>query len=153
MRAAHKAIDEITKSIDSFAFNKAVAKIYELTNSLAKSTASNAAKRDAMKIMAQLMGPMVPHLAEDLWSVLGGEGLIVNAAWPKADPALLVSDSVTLPIQINGKKRGEITVPAGMDKAEVEKLVLADEAVIKALDGAAPKKLIVVPGRIVNVVI
>ena len=153
MRAAHKAIDEITKSIDGFAFNKAVAKIYELTNTLAKSTASNAAKRDAMKIMAQLMGPMVPHLAEDLWSVLGGEGLVVNAAWPKADPALLVADSVTLPIQINGKKRAEITVPAGMDKAEVEKLVLADEAVIKVLDGAAPKKLIVVPGRIVNVVI
>ncbi len=71
---------------------------------MAKSTASNAAKRDAMKIMAQLMGPMVPHLAEDLWSVLGGEGLVVNAAWPKADPALLVADSVTLPIQINGKK-------------------------------------------------
>ena len=152
-RAAHKAIDEITRSIDGFAFNKAVAKIYELTNTLAKSTASNAAKRDAMKIMAQLMGPMVPHLAEDLWSVLGGEGLVVNAAWPKADPALLVADSVTLPIQINGKKRAEITVPAGMDKAEVEKLVLADEAVIKVLDGAAPKKLIVVPGRIVNVVI
>lgn len=153
MRAAHKAIDEITKSIDGFAFNKAVAKLYELSNTLAKSTASNAAKRDAMKIMAQLMGPMVPHLAEDLWSVLGGEGLVVNAAWPKADPALLVADSVTLPIQINGKKRAEITVPAGMDKAEVEKLVLADEAVIKVLDGAAPKKLIVVPGRIVNVVI
>jgi leucyl-tRNA synthetase len=152
-RAAHKAIDEITKSIDGFAFNKAVAKLYELSNTLAKSTASNAAKRDAMKIMAQLMGPMVPHLAEDLWSVLGGEGLVVNAAWPKADPALLVADSVTLPIQINGKKRAEITVPAGMDKAEVEKLVLADEAVIKVLDGAAPKKLIVVPGRIVNVVI
>ena len=152
-RAAHKAIDEITKTIDGFAFNKAVAKLYELSNTLAKSTASNAAKRNAMKIMAQLMGPMVPHLAEDLWSVLGGEGLVVNAAWPKADPALLVADSVTLPIQINGKKRAEITVPAGMDKAEVEKLVLADEAVIKVLDGAAPKKLIVVPGRIVNVVI
>ncbi|WP_376876493.1 leucine--tRNA ligase [Albirhodobacter sp. R86504] len=153
LRAAHKAIDEITKSIDGFAFNKAVAKLYELTNALAKSGASNAAKRDAMKIMAQLMGPMVPHLAEDLWAVLGGEGLVVKAPWPKADPAMLVADSVTLPIQINGKKRGEITVPTGMDKAEVEKLVLADEAVIKALDGAAPKKLIVVPGRIVNVVI
>lgn len=153
LRAAHKAIDEITKSIDGFAFNKAVAKLYELANALAKSGASNAAKRDAMKIMAQLMGPMVPHLAEDLWAVLGGEGLVVKAPWPKADPAMLVADSVTLPIQINGKKRGEITVPTGMDKAEVEKLVLADEAVIKALDGATPKKLIVVPGRIVNVVI
>ncbi|AOZ68219.1 leucine--tRNA ligase [Rhodobacter xanthinilyticus] len=152
-KAAHKAVDEITRSIEGFAFNKAVAAIYGLTNTLSKSTASNGAKREAMKLMAQLMGPMVPHLAEDIWALLGGAGFVVTAPWPKADPALLVEDEVTLPIQINGKRRGEITVPKDMPKEEVEKRVLADEAVLKALAGAAPKKLIVVPGRIVNVVI
>jgi leucyl-tRNA synthetase len=96
---------------------------------------------------------MVPHLAEEVWAMLGGEGLVAQAAWPKADPALLIDDTVTLPIQVNGKRRGEITVPKEMAASEVEKLVLADEAVQRALGGAAPKKLIVVPGRIVNVVI
>jgi leucyl-tRNA synthetase len=96
---------------------------------------------------------MTPHLAEDIWEHQGGEGLVTTASWPKADEAMLVSDTVTLPIQINGKRRGEITVPADMDKAEVEKQALATEAVQKALDGGTPKKVIVVPGRIVNVVV
>ena len=99
------------------------------------------------------MAPMTPHLAEDIWAHQGGEGLIANAAWPVADPALLVEDEVTLPIQINGKRRDEITVPKDMSKEELEVLVLANNAVVKALDGATPKKLIIVPGRIVNVVI
>ncbi|PTV94169.1 leucyl-tRNA synthetase [Rhodobacter aestuarii] len=153
MKATHKAIDEVTRSIDGFAFNKAVAALYTLTNTMQKSGASNAVKREAMKLMAQLMGPMVPHLAEDIWAALGGDGFVVQAPWPKADPALLVEDSVTLPIQINGKRRGEITVPKDMPASEVEKIVLADDAVVKALAGGQPKKLIVVPGRIVNVVI
>ena len=105
-----------------------------------------------MAVMAQLLSPMVPHLAEDIWAMLGGVGLVAQAPWPKADPALLVDDSVTLPIQINGRRRAEITVPKTMTPAEVEALVLADDAVARALGGAAPKKLIVVPGRIVNVV-
>ncbi|MBK5947114.1 leucine--tRNA ligase [Rhodobacter veldkampii DSM 11550] len=153
IKATHKAVDEITRSIDSFAFNKAVAKIYELTNTLSKSAASNAARREAMRTLAQLMGPMVPHLAEDVWALMGGAGFVVQAAWPKADPALLVEDSVTLPIQINGKRRSEVTVPKDMPASEVEKIVLADETVAKVLAGQAPKKLIVVPGRIVNVVV
>jgi len=96
---------------------------------------------------------MTPHLAEDIWAHQGGEGLIANAAWPVADPALLVEDEVTLPIQINGKRRDEITVPKDMNKEELEVLVLTNNAVVKALDGATPKKVIIVPGRIVNVVI
>lgn len=103
--------------------------------------------------LAQLMSPMTPHLAEDIWAHQGGEGLIATAPWPKADEKLLVDDTVTLPIQINGKRRGEIEVPADMPKDEVEKLALAHQAVEKALDGGAPKKVIVVPGRIVNVVV
>ncbi|MGY6697085.1 MAG: leucine--tRNA ligase [Roseinatronobacter sp.] len=153
LRALHRAIADVTKAIENFAFNKAIAELYAFTNTLSKSTASGATQKAAMRILAQLMAPMVPHLAEDIWARLGGEGLVAQAGWPKADPTLLVRDSITLPIQINGKRRSEIEVPADLPKEEVEKLALADEAVIKALAGAAPKKLIVVPGRIVNVVI
>jgi leucyl-tRNA synthetase len=152
LKAMHRAIADVTAGIEGFAFNKAVAKLYEFANTFSKSDASADAKRQAMKVMAQLMAPMVPHLAEDIWHMLGGEGLVSAAAWPKADPAMLVDDTVTLPIQINGKRRAEITVPKDMPTTEVEKIVLADEAVIKFLAGQPVKKLIVVPGRIVNVV-
>ncbi|PZQ95431.1 MAG: leucine--tRNA ligase [Cereibacter sphaeroides] len=152
-RATARAIADVTAGIESFAFNKAVAALYGFTNAISRSTAGAAAKKRAMTVMAVLMSPMVPHLAEDVWAMMGGAGLVAQAAWPKADPALLVEDSVTLPIQINGKRRAEITVPKDMGAAEVEKLVLADEDVIKYLGGLPPKKLIVVPGRIVNVVI
>ena len=152
-RATAKAIDEVTKGIEGFAFNKAIAKLYEFTNTLQRSQAGASAKRDAMKVMAQLMQPMTPHLAEEVWSMLGGAGLVTLAPWPKADPALLVEDEVTLPIQINGKRRAEITVPKDMAATEVEKIALADEAVIKFLAGQPVKKIIVVPGRIINVVV
>ncbi|WDA13328.1 leucine--tRNA ligase [Paracoccus marcusii] len=151
-RTAHRAIADVTKAIEGFAFNKAVAKLYELANAVAKSQAGGEARRAALRIMAQLMAPMVPHLAEEVWSKSGGQGMVVDAGWPKADPALLEDDSVTLPIQINGKRRAEITVPKTMHKSEIEALVLADDTVLRFLDGAAVKKLIVVPGRIVNVV-
>ena len=152
-RATHKAIHDVTMGIESFGFNAAIAKLYAFANTVSKSKAGQATKAEAMRAMAQLMAPMTPHLAEEVWAMLGGEGLVAEAPWPKADPALLVEDSVTLPIQINGKRRSEITVAKDLDTAEVEKLALADDAVIKALAGGQPKKLIVVPGRIVNVVI
>ncbi len=152
-KATHRAIDEVTKGIEGFAFNKSVAKLYEFTNTLAKSGAANGAKRRAMLVMAQLMQPMTPHLAEEVWSTLGGQGLVARVAWPTADPAMLVDDTVTLPIQVNGKRRSEITVPKDLPKEQVEKLVLSDDAVIKFTGGVPPKKLIVVPGRIVNVVV
>ena len=103
--------------------------------------------------LAKLMSPMTPHLSEDIWATQGGEGLIAKSPWPVADEAMLKDDTVTLPIQVNGKRRGEIDVPADMPKDEVEKLALAHEAVIRILDGGTPKKVIVVPGRIVNVVV
>ena len=152
LRETHKAIHDVTVGIDSFGFNASIAKLYGLANAIGRSKAGSATKREALKVLAQLMSPMTPHLSEEVWSVLGGEGLIAEAAWPEADPALLVEDTVTLPIQVNGKRRGEITVPKDMDKAEVEKLAMANEGVIRTLDGAQPKKVIVVPGRIVNVV-
>ncbi|APG48607.1 leucine--tRNA ligase [Phaeobacter porticola] len=152
LREMHKAIRDVTLSIETFGFNAAIAKLYGFTNTLAKSKAGKAAQKQAIKTLAQLMSPMTPHLAEDIWNHQGGEGLCATAPWPVADDSMLVEDSVTLPIQINGKRRGEITVAKDLDKAEVEKIALAQEAVQKALDGAAPKKVIVVPGRIVNVV-
>ncbi len=153
IRAMHKAIHDVTMGIESFGFNASIAKLYAFTGVLSKSKASYKVQREAVMTLAQLMAPMTPHLAEDIWAYQGGEGLIANAPWPVADESLLVDDTVTLPIQINGKRRSEITVPADMPKDEVEKLALADQAVIKALAGGQPKKLIVVPGRIVNVVV
>ncbi|MBT27294.1 MAG: leucine--tRNA ligase [Rhodobacteraceae bacterium] len=153
LRAMHKCIHDVTGGIESFGFNASIAKLYGFTNTLAKSKAGKGAKTQAAQVLAQLMSPMTPHLSEEIWQLLGGEGLIATATWPVADEAMLVDDAVTLPIQINGKRRAEISVPKDMPKEEVEKLALAQDAVIKALDGATPKKLIVVPGRIVNVVI
>ena len=153
LRAMHKCIHDVTQGIESFGFNASIAKLYGFTNTLAKSKAGTMAKVMAARTLAQLMSPMTPHLSEEIWEMLGGDGLIATADWPEADEAMLVDESVTLPIQINGKRRAEITVPKDMPKEEVEKLALAQDAVVKALDGAAPKKLIVVPGRIVNVVI
>jgi leucyl-tRNA synthetase len=153
LRAMHKTIHEVTQAIDGFAFNAAVAKLYGFTNTLNKSDAGAEARRVACRTLAHLMSPMTPHLAEEIWALLGGIGFVLNAPWPVADPAMLVEDTVTLPIQINGKRRSELQVPKDMPKEEVEKLALADEAVAKALAGGVPKKLIVVPGRIVNVVI
>ena len=153
LRAMHKAINDVTLGIESFGFNAAIAKLYAFTAVLQKSKASHAAQRTAIMTLAQLMAPMTPHLAEDIWAQQGGVGLVINAAWPVADEKMLTDDSVTLPIQINGKRRGEITVPADMPKDEVEKLALASHPVQKALEGGTPKKVIVVPGRIVNVVV
>ncbi|NOD90385.1 MULTISPECIES: leucine--tRNA ligase [unclassified Ruegeria] len=153
LREMHKAIHDVSGGVESFGFNASIAKLYAFTNTLAKSKAGTAAKREAAKTLAQLMSPMTPHLSEELWQLLGGEGLVATAAWPVADEAMLVDDTVTLPIQINGKRRAEISVSKDLAKDEVEKIALSTEAVQKALDGNAPKKVIVVPGRIVNVVV
>ena len=151
-RATARAIDEVTRGIEGFAFNKAIAALYAFTNTLARATGSTPVMKEAIRTLAKLMSPMTPHIAESIWSYQGGEGLCTQAPWPKADPALLVDDTVTLPIQINGKRRAEISVPKDMAAAEVEKIALANEDVIKFLAGQPVKKIIVVPGRIINVV-
>jgi len=153
LRAMHRCIHDVTMGLETFGFNAAIAKLYAFTNTLGKSAASAATKRQAALALAQLMSPMTPHLAEEIWASLGGNGLIATAPWPVADAAMLVSDTVTLPVQINGKRRTEIVVPADASKEAVETAVLTLEVVQKALDGASVKKLIVVPGRIVNIVI
>jgi leucyl-tRNA synthetase len=152
-RATARAVDEVTKGIEGFAFNKAIASLYAFTNTLSRANASTGAMKQAIRTLAQLMSPMTPHLAEDIWAYQGGQGLCAQASWPKADPALLIDDTVILPIQINGKRRAEISVPKDMAPAEVEKLALADEDVVRFLAGQPVKKIIVVPGRIINVVI
>ena len=152
-KETHKAIHDVTMGLESFGFNSAIARLYGFTNILAKSKAGADAKQAAAKALVQLMGPMTPHLAEELWADLGGDGLVVSADWPKADPNFLIDDEITLPVQINGKRRTEISVPQDTDLVEIEKITLRCEAVVKALNGNTPKKIIVVPGRIVNVVV
>lgn len=153
LRALHKCIQDVTYGLESFGFNAAIAKLYGFTAALGKSKADHATQRTAIMTLAQLMAPITPHLAEEIWATQGGTGLIANAPWPQVDESLLVEDSITLPIQINGKRRGELTVPKDLGKEELESEVMSHQAVIKALDGGTPKKLIIVPGRIVNVVV
>ncbi len=157
LRVTHRAIRDITEDIEGFAFNKAIARLYELTNALQKAGGDGpglaAARVFGLRTLARLAEPMTPHLAEEIWAMLGGAGLLIETPWPVADPALLVEASVTLPVQVNGKRRAEVVVPSGADAAAVEALVLADAAVQRALNGATPRKLIVVPDRIVNVVL
>ena len=152
-KAKNIAIDAVTNGVEGFAFNKSIAALYQFTNILAKSPASKNAKIDAMLTMAQLMQPMTPHLAEEIWSTLGGDGLVTEAKWPILDASMLINDTIVLPIQVNGKRRDEIQVSVDLSKDEIEKIVLERQSVLRILDGNAPKKIIVVPGKIVNVVI
>ncbi len=152
-KAMHRTIDSVTNDLDSFSFNKSVAALYEFTSTLARSTADPASKAEAFKVLAQLMQPITPHLAEEIWEMAGGEGLVVSNPWPVADPDLLVEDTVVLPVQVNGKRRAEIRVAKGLDRGEVEALVLELGPVRNALAGRDPKRLVVVPDRIVNVVV
>ncbi|HTN64249.1 MAG TPA: class I tRNA ligase family protein, partial [Devosia sp.] len=160
-KIAHRAVHQVSQDIEALRFNRAVAQIYELTNALVRASgivavatpARLAALEDGVARLIQLIAPMMPHLAETCWQALGHSGLVADAPWPTVDPALLVDDEVTLPIQINGKRRGEIVVAKGTAGADVERLVLSQEAIIRILDGQTPKKIVVVPDRIVNVVV
>jgi len=160
-KAAHRALAAVQADIERLAFNRCVAHLYTLANVLGRALEKvpdpitpdiAAALREATQILVQLVAPMMPHLAEECWVALGGEVLVAQAPWPQPDPALLEDETVTLPVQVNGKKRADLTVPKSAEQNEIEAAVLAHEAVQRALDGRAPKKIIVVPQRIVNVV-
>jgi leucyl-tRNA synthetase len=151
-RKLHQTIDGVAKDIEALGFNKAVAKIYELVNAIEKAKPS-ASRTAAIRALALLVAPMTPHLAEEGWAEMAQPGLIAEAAWPTVDPALLVEDEVTIACQVMGKLRDTITVPKGTPKDELEKLALAAPNVVRTLDGATPKKVIVVPDRLVNLVI
>ena len=161
-RVVHRTVANVGSEIEGLRFNRAVAQIYELSNAVAKfsqsvasgvSPAQRDAFREAVERLVQLVAPMMPHLAETCWSALGKTGLVVDAPWPVADQSLLVETTVVLPVQVNGKRRGEITVPVGAARELVEKEVLSLDAVARMLDGKPPKKLVIVPDRIVNVVV
>jgi len=152
-KARNIAIDAVTNGVEGFAFNKSIAALYQFTNIISKSSASKIAKVNAMLTMSQLMQPMTPHLAEEIWFTLGGKGLVTGAKWPALDASMLLNDTIILPIQVNGKRRDEIEVNIDLAKVEIEKIVLERPSVLRILDGNAPKKIIIVPGKIVNVVI
>jgi leucyl-tRNA synthetase len=156
-RAIHKAIASVTDDLGQFRFNRAVARVRELTNALGEFNDSGPghdwARRFGFETTVQLLGPMMPHLAEELWQILGHEVLLADAAWPKADPALLVEDTVTIAVQVKGKLRGTIDMPRDAEQAAVEQAALALEQVQKVMNGAVPRRVIVVPNKIVNVVV
>ncbi|MEJ0011331.1 MAG: leucine--tRNA ligase [Bauldia sp.] len=159
-KSAHRALAAAEDAIRTLRFNVAVARIYELTNAVASAIANpakdamlRAAITEALDILVQILAPMMPHLAEECWVALGHDGLVALRRWPEVDAALLTEDSFTYPIQINGKKRAELTIAIDAPQADVEKATLALDAVRRALDGQVPKKIVVVPKRIVNVVV
>ena len=156
-RETHRTIAGVTDDIERLRFNRAVARLYELANAIAAFDAKDTpggsfALREALEALVLMMAPMMPHLAEACWQALGRPGLVATSRWPEADAGLLQVDSITLPVQINGKKRGEVTVSASSSTAEIEAAALALDPVRRHLDGRPPKKVIVVPNRIVNVV-
>ena len=153
---AHRAIASITEDIDRFRFNRCVAALYTLSNAISElkddAEAQNWARRFGLETLAQLIAPIAPHIAEEMWENMGHDDMITTRAWPKADESWLVKDTISLPVQVNGKLRGTIEVIPDCDQGIATEMALALPAVQKILDGNAPKKVIIVPNRIVNVV-
>lgn len=156
-KAVHQAAKFIGDDIEAFHMNKSVARIRELSNTISAFKAQDEsdfwALRESFEYLALMINPMIPHLAEELWSVLGNETMVVDAAWPKSDASLLVDDTVTIGVQVNGKVRATITLPKDADKDTAEKMAMAEEGVQRAIGDKQVRKVIVVPGRIVNVVV
>jgi leucyl-tRNA synthetase len=150
-RKLHKAIAAVGEAIEGLQFNKAVAQLYELASAIEKAVPSRD-RAEATTTLVRLIAPMAPHLAEEAWLELGQEGLVANADWPKHDPALLIENQVTIAVQVNGKLRDTITVARGLNRAEAEALALSSDKVQRQLAGVAPRKVIVVPDRLVNIV-
>jgi len=166
-KAAHQALAKVTDDIEKLHFNVCVAHIYEFANTLGAAIGDIGgedgndaspspdlrwAVNEAVNVLVQLFAPMMPHLAEECWAALGHETLIARASWPPVERDLLIEDTLTLPVQVNGRKRADVTVPRNAGTAEIETAVLALDAVKRLLNGKAPKKVIIVPQRIINVV-
>ncbi|MDE2227610.1 MAG: leucine--tRNA ligase [Alphaproteobacteria bacterium] len=153
-RITHQTIALVTDDLDKFRFNRAVARIRELTNAIeAKAAVAGAVAREALEAAVRLIGPMMPHLAEALWQALGHRRLLAEEKWPEADAALVVAETVTLAVQVNGKLRGTVEVPRDVGEDDARQAALALPNVINALGGKSPRKTIIVPNRIVNVVV
>jgi leucyl-tRNA synthetase len=155
-RTTHKTIAAVTDDLDKFRFNRAVARIRELTNAVDELPASAPgaahALREGLETLALLLGPMMPHLAEEMWEQLGHEGSLAEEPWPQSDPELTRDEQVTMAVQVNGKLRATLDIPRDTASAAVEDAALALPQVARWLEGHAPRKVIVVPNRIVNIV-
>ena len=156
-RAAHKTLNGVSQNIEGLRYNVAVAQLYELTHALSGALSQRGegldwAIREAAELLVQMIGPMLPHLGEDCWERLGYNTLLADKAWPETEPALLVDDRITIAVQVNGKRRDELTVARTASKEEIEAAALKLETVARALDGRSATRVIVVPQRIVNVV-
>ena len=157
-RATHKLTKQVTEAIDTFKFNSGIARLYEFLNLLKANPAAGAssgllaARQEALSAFARLIAPFTPHLAEECWVRVGGEGMVAMAPWPAFALALTEDAVKVLPVQVNGKRRGEISAPAGASAADVEKMVLDDPEIARRLEGLTIRKVIVVPDRIVNIV-
>ena len=150
-RKLHRTIASVAANIESLAFNKAVANLYELANAIDRAP-HGPDRAQAIEALVLLVGPMAPHLAEEAWHALGHQGLAADARWPAHDPALLVEDEVTIAVQVNGKLRDTLTAPKGAARETLEEMALASEKIVRVLDGKPPRKVIVVPDRLVNLV-
>ncbi len=155
-RAIHRTIDGVTQDLEKFHFNRSIARIRELSNTLFGLNGLDAdvcwVRRFGFEAIVRLLAPMTPHVAEELWAQLGHDAMLVDTDWPVADPAMLVEETVTIAVQVNGKLRATIELPRDLDKESAEAAALAEENVQRTLDGKSPRKVIVVPNRIVNIV-
>jgi leucyl-tRNA synthetase len=154
-RATHRAIAAVTEDLEALRFNRAVAQIYTLANAIsaADSKIDGAVRREALEALALLIGPMMPHLAETCWEALGHKTMLAETPWPRAEPALVRHDTITIAVQVNGKLRGTLEIPADAPEDNIKAEALALEGVQRALEGKSPKRMIVVPRRIVNIVL
>jgi len=162
-KAAHRAIIRVEEDLERLRFNRCVAHAYELANALQAELAVKkdkpvspqwiAALREACEFLIAIIAPMMPHLAEECWTTLGHHTMVAETAWPKADKSLIVENDIVLPVQINGKRRDELTISRQADNTTIEQAVLSLESVKTALEGKAPKKIVIVPQRIINVVV
>jgi leucyl-tRNA synthetase len=157
VRATHTTIREVTEDYEAFHFNTAIAKLMELTNAIAKARESGLAGTDAyagaIDTLLRLLAPAAPHVAEELWERRGQAYSIHLQAWPEHDAALAAADTIELPVQVNGKLRDRLVVTPDTSQEEIERMALASEKVQAHLGGGAPKKVIHIPGRLVNVVV
>jgi leucyl-tRNA synthetase len=159
-KTTHKTLAAVTDHVENLRFNVAVARLYELVNAIAAALPAASsdrslgwALREALEFLVEMLAPMMPHLAEEAWSVLGHRDLVAMRAWPNLDRSFLADNTILLPVQINGRKRAELTIAAEASQADIEAATLALDPVRQALAGRAPRKVIVVPKRIVNVVL
>ena len=156
-RIVHKTVHAFSDDLEKFRFNRAVARIHELSNALANFVPNDDGGRfvlrEALEMLVRLIGPMMPHLAEELWHRLGHESLLADEPWPAADMALVADEQVTLAVQVNGKKRATVSLPMDASESQAQEVALAEPAVQRAMDGKTARKVIVVKNRIVNVVV